>query len=212
LVAFLDSDDYWLPGKVTAAVKSFQDQPDTGLTYSDYYEVDSADDRCLGIRSPHDNPSLEQMLHRLECVGALSSVTVRRAVFEQVGGFDERLHWGEDIDIYLRLRQICLFHRIPGPLTVYRKRTQIEDSVRAYPRQTHATLEQVMREHFGREANWLIKQMRDQRAAGLLSLALTQLKNREWRKTFGSFGELATNRPMYAPRVALNRLRNRRRG
>jgi glycosyltransferase involved in cell wall biosynthesis len=211
LIAFLDSDDYWLSGKIAAVIKSFQERPDAGLTYSDYWEVDSVDGRCLGIVSHPDDPSLEQMFQRLECVGVPSSVAVRRAVFEQVGGFDERLHWGEDTDIYLRLRQVCSFYRIPGrPLLVYRKRTQVEDSVRAYSVQTRAVLENVMREHFGRQANKLIKQMRDQRAAGLLTLGLTQLKHREWRKALDSFGELATYRPLYARRVVAERLHNRR--
>jgi glycosyltransferase involved in cell wall biosynthesis len=212
LIAFLDSDDYWLSGKIAAVIKSFEERPDVGLTYSDYCEVDSADGRYLGIVSLPENPSLEQMFHRLICVGVPSSVAVRRAVFEQAGGFDERLHWGEDIDFYLRLRQVCSFYRIPGPpLIVYRKRTKVEDSVRAYSPQTHAILERVMREHFGRRANGLINQMRNQRAAALLTLALTQLNRREWRRALSSLVELATYRPIYAPRVALERLLNRRR-
>jgi hypothetical protein len=112
--------------------------------------------------------------------------------------------------MYLRLRQICSFYRIPGPpQVVYRKRTRVEDSVNAYSLQDHATLERVMREHFGRRANGLIKQMRNQRAAGLLTIALVQLKQRDWRRATKTFRELAAYRPTYAPRVAVQRLCNR---
>jgi hypothetical protein len=68
-----------------------------------------------------------------------------------------------------------------------------------------------MRELFGRRANGLIKQMPDQRAAGLLTLALTLLKRRRWRRALDSFAKFAC-RPMYAPGVALERLNNRWRG
>ena len=206
LIAFLDSDDYWLSHKLAAVIEAFEQRPHVGLAYSNYFEIDATDGRSLGVVSPVEDPSLQQMFQRLECVGVPSTVTVRRAVFEQAGGFDERLHWGEDVDLYVRLRQICCFYKIPGPpLAVYRKRTRVEDSVRAYSLGTRATLERVMREHFGRRANGLIKEIRNQRAAGLLTLVLIQLKKRKWRRSLRHFAELATYRPLYAPRVALEK-------
>jgi glycosyltransferase involved in cell wall biosynthesis len=211
LVAFLDSDDYWLSTKLGAVVKTFEERPDTGLVYSDYYEADSTDGRLLGRLSFPDNPRIDQMFARLECVGIPSNVAVRRAIFEQVGGFDERLHWGEDIDLYLRLRRVCSFSRIPEPLLVYRKRMQLEESIRAYSLENRATFEHVMREHFGRRANRLINHTRDQRAAGLLTLGLMQFRGGERRKALTTFVELAMYRPFYAPRVIVERVKGRAR-
>lgn len=37
-IAFLDADDYWLPGKLTRTVKEFERNPDAGMVYHAYCE------------------------------------------------------------------------------------------------------------------------------------------------------------------------------
>jgi glycosyltransferase involved in cell wall biosynthesis len=42
IVALLDADDVWLPGKLERVVRAFEDNPDAGLVYHRYWEVDTA--------------------------------------------------------------------------------------------------------------------------------------------------------------------------
>jgi glycosyltransferase involved in cell wall biosynthesis len=40
IVAFLDADDYWLPGKLRRVVEEFQKNPGLGMVYHPYLEID----------------------------------------------------------------------------------------------------------------------------------------------------------------------------
>jgi glycosyltransferase involved in cell wall biosynthesis len=42
IIAFLDADDYWLPGKLSQVVRAFEEHPDAGLVYHRRMELNSA--------------------------------------------------------------------------------------------------------------------------------------------------------------------------
>lgn len=88
LVAFLDSDDRWRPGRLSAAVAAFRAQPQAALVWADHAFID-ADGRPQGERrwvSPGGD------FRRLLIAGnpiCNATVTVRRDVLDQIGGFNE---------------------------------------------------------------------------------------------------------------------------
>jgi hypothetical protein len=49
-----------------------------------------------------------------------SSVVVRRAVFDRVGGFDPALDLAIDYDLWLRVARVASFHCVPEELVLYR--------------------------------------------------------------------------------------------
>jgi len=119
LVAFLDSDDLWLPGKVTAQVALFQQQPQVQVCYTDEIWI-----RCgvrVNQRQIHQKYAGWIFLHALpRCIISPSSIMLRRALWDRVGGFDERLPACEDYDLWLRLTAAVPVSLLPERLIVKR--------------------------------------------------------------------------------------------
>ena len=118
-VAFLDSDDLWLPKKLATQVE-FLD------THSNY-QICQTEEVWLrrGVRvNPkkiHRKPSGDIFVPSLElCLVSPSAVMMTRELLVAMGGFDETLPVCEDYDLWLRIavqRQVPL---IPTPLVIKR--------------------------------------------------------------------------------------------
>lgn len=99
-VAFLDSDDLWLPGKLSAQVECLA----RGFRVCQVEEVWYRDGRRVNPGRRHrmtEGDLFERSLEEV-CVSS-SSVMLERSLFEELGGFDERLFVCEDYDLYLRM-------------------------------------------------------------------------------------------------------------
>ena len=124
LVAFLDADDLWLPGKLAAQVACLQAHPDCGWCYTDAWLVD-ASTRSKKVRLSQLSPMtegwvLEALL--LSNFVPFSSALVRREALEAVGGFregpDRRI--SEDWDLWLRMAAYYPVCRVAEPLVLIR--------------------------------------------------------------------------------------------
>lgn len=111
LIALLDADDNWRPTKLARQLEVFAEYPDV-IAVGCGNRILDANGRELMVRF-YPNPSsdraerLRQIATRKAWVGSSNSgVLVRRAVLEQVGGFDERLAAAEDWDLWLRLADL----------------------------------------------------------------------------------------------------------
>jgi glycosyltransferase involved in cell wall biosynthesis len=103
-VAFLDSDDYWLPGKLAADVARFEAADRPALVYSRALNVDSLD-RPIGIRRlPVHEGDVFWRLAR-EAFMPMSTVAVRADAFGACGGFEEdrALSGTADWELWLRM-------------------------------------------------------------------------------------------------------------
>lgn len=131
-LAFLDCDDVWLPGKLTAQVQHLLRNPGVGLVHG--FETDWCPDKTGAYPSPsnyvtnHDSVKLIESDSGWVYPELLSSfwlctstVMLRRELFERVGGFDETYRIGEDYDLWLRLSRIAPFHKLDMQCTLYRK-------------------------------------------------------------------------------------------
>jgi glycosyltransferase involved in cell wall biosynthesis len=119
LVAFLDSDDVWLPGKVAAQVALLQQQPHVHACYTDEIWI------RYGVRvnpkqihRKHSGWLFEPSLPR--CIISPSSIMLRRTLWDQLGGFDEQLPACEDYDLWLRLTLCTPVVLVPERLIVKR--------------------------------------------------------------------------------------------
>ena len=106
LLAFLDQDDTWHPEHLQVLCQPFVEHATIGWVYSDFDEIDAAGRTVtlsfLAERAiSHPRRSLEACLGENLMVIPSASV-VRRAAFEALGGFDERLQGYEDDDLYVR--------------------------------------------------------------------------------------------------------------
>ena len=104
IVAFLDADDLWLPGKLAAHVRFLSTQPDVGMSFDRIRFVDAQARPTPVVSTTHVRGlhSADLLYENPACTA--STLVVRRVVFDQVGGFDEGLHHAEDLELMIRLR------------------------------------------------------------------------------------------------------------
>jgi glycosyltransferase involved in cell wall biosynthesis len=126
-VAFLDSDDLWLPGKLERQIASLACHPQRKWSYTAFALVDGAGQPKEPLHDPKRSaPSgwiMERMLND-EIVIALPSVVVARQSLEQLGPFDETLVMCEDDDLWIRLAAHSEIDGIDEPLTLIRRHGQ----------------------------------------------------------------------------------------
>jgi len=100
LLVFLDADDVLLPDHLAATRDALAARPDAGIAYAGWRYVD-ADGTVLPQGYPRDEGDLLPRLV-LGNVVVVHAAMVRRATFEDAGGFDESLTSVEDWDLWLR--------------------------------------------------------------------------------------------------------------
>jgi glycosyltransferase involved in cell wall biosynthesis len=124
LVAFLDADDWWLPGKLREQVALMRSRPDVGFS-STAARVEDPDGRLLNLWgcAQWEGSFLVHLFgSNADVAGSGSAVIARRALFDEVGGFDETLRSLEDIDMWMRLAAVAGYACLEEPLAVILKR------------------------------------------------------------------------------------------
>jgi len=99
IVAWLNSDDYYLPGTVSAAVKVFDENPDVVLVYGNMLAVDERG-------NPFNTLTYKQLfLQDLLCFQIIGQPAVffRRSVLEKAGMLDPTFHFLLDHHLWIRI-------------------------------------------------------------------------------------------------------------
>lgn len=124
LIAFLDADDLWTPGKLAAQLRALADHPGTGLVYTGFCLFpNSAPDALIPVRvldhSDARDLTLSYFLSDPPVIP--SSVLLRRAAFERAGGFDESLRVFEDTEFFARLARTTRYRALVEPHHVHKR-------------------------------------------------------------------------------------------
>lgn len=123
-IGLLDSDDLWFPEKLEKQVAVLQRSSDAALVFAQTCLIDSNGRRMDLPPVGHDiqasDLTLESLCVRNAMGSAASTAMVRRSHFEEAGGYDESIQYGEDWDLWLRLRQLGPFVLIDEPLASMR--------------------------------------------------------------------------------------------
>lgn len=104
-IAFLDSDDVWLPRKLEMQIASLGEHPTREWSYTRSVLVDGAG-QPLGRELPYPARKdgwIADSLMRGEAAVTQSSVVARREVIARVGGYPEDLPICGDYELFLRL-------------------------------------------------------------------------------------------------------------
>lgn len=123
-VAFLDSDDWWLGGKLDRQVELLREHPDIGFC-SCAARVEDLDGRLLNLwECPCWEGSFVAHLFGsgADVPGSCSAVLARRELVLQAGAFDETLRGAEDPDLWIRLAAISGYACLPEPMVVVLRR------------------------------------------------------------------------------------------
>ena len=118
-IAFLDSDDLWLPQKLTLQIEFINQTPDALICQTE--EVWIRNGLRVNPKKRHKKPSGMIFKPSLElCLVSPSAVVIQRSLLDRVGGFDETLPACEDYDLWLRISCRFPVHLIDAPLIIKR--------------------------------------------------------------------------------------------
>jgi len=124
-IAFLDSDDLWMPEKLLLQVGYLDDHPDAALVFSDtatFYEDDEGKQVRTGELHFQGEEISFNRLFKMNFIPNLT-VMVRKGCVEDAGLFDEskELVGGEDYALWLRIAMKAGMGHIPETLAQYRQ-------------------------------------------------------------------------------------------
>jgi glycosyltransferase involved in cell wall biosynthesis len=124
-VAFLDSDDLWLPTKLERQIELHRSCAARRWSYVALERIHEDGSLMQGEpqRETPDGAIFEPLLRLVACV-AISAVMVERELLEQVGSFDEAQPYFEEWDLYLRLSLHSDVSVVAQPLVRIRSHTE----------------------------------------------------------------------------------------
>lgn len=155
-IAFLDSDDIWLPEYLEAIQKLISQHPEASLFYCCAQCIDNEGEKLpqqvgapiSGIKNKQD---LYQALLRSNFL-IPSTITIRRDVILNAGGFDQSLRYCEDIDLWLRIAKNHVFTGTDSCQVLYRIHNA---SLSTNPKETQKTKLHIIEKIFGPDdGNW----------------------------------------------------------
>ena len=130
LIAFLDADDLWPPGKLAAQLDVLERHPEAAVVFGDCRQFDEGGQQpqtlfeagALGTGAWGNSETVPGAYARLleENFITTGSVVMRRAALAELGGFAEDLRLVEDLELWLRVArrhpvawcsQVCLLRR-----------------------------------------------------------------------------------------------------
>lgn len=141
-IAVLNSDDYFLPGKLRLQLHHLQDHPEVAAVFGlpafineqgQVFDDPAHRDRHAfqaGQRSRH-----QWLRHFFDEGNALChpTVLIRREVYQRLGLYDPRLAQVPDLDMWIRLASHYPLHVMPQALTAFRVRDGLQNASAGRP-------------------------------------------------------------------------------
>ena len=131
-IMFLDADDYWVSTKIETHMQHLNKHKNCVASFTNYLVEDSSQHKLIdNNKSNHKYQITKQNLALAKAVihGSASSIVCSRSIFEQIGGFDEHLNFGEDLDMWIRLAQdneICEIKELGTIISKNEKSSQMK--------------------------------------------------------------------------------------
>jgi hypothetical protein len=156
VLAWLNSDDVYLPGALLTAAAELRRTPEAVMVYGEADEIDR-DSRFIKP-APQVGPADHDILLNDNNVIAQPAAFFRRAAYEVAGGLDISLHWTMDYDLWFRLaRQGRLDYH---PQRLAQMRLYADTKSNTGDRAMFREILQVVRRYGGRDlprgmADWL---------------------------------------------------------
>jgi glycosyltransferase involved in cell wall biosynthesis len=118
-VAFIDSDDEWVPHKLAVQIAEMEQHPDCRWSYASVVKID-AEGRTLPKERfkqwrPYSGRIFEKLLPH-DAMIACPTVVATRELLQQAKGFDETYSFAQDYELWLRLARMSDVLAIPEEL------------------------------------------------------------------------------------------------
>lgn len=148
LIAFLDSDDEWLPRKLERQAQLYSDKNPDFICHTN--EIWVRGDKPVVQKNRHLKQGgffFERALER--CLISPSAVMISRCLLDRVGWFDEELIAAEDYDLWLRITCSHRVDYLEEPLVIKRagESNQLSVITPAIDRFRVRSIEKILREY-----------------------------------------------------------------
>jgi glycosyltransferase involved in cell wall biosynthesis len=169
-VAFIDSDDVWLPKKLQTQIASLGRHAARKWSYTRFALVDGSGNPTASARTgswPAPAGWILKKLLKGETVIALPSVIVSRQLLEQLGAFDEDLVMCEDDELWFRLAAHSEIDGVDEPLTLIRRHGQHSGNDILAWQDRRRVFEKALRADRGGHLDSILHMLRAEMSAGL---------------------------------------------
>ena len=149
-LAWLNSDDIYLPGAVSKAVSFLEEHSETGAAYGEGYHID-VDGRIIE-RYPTEPFNRQRLVET--CYICQPTVFIRKSVMERLGFLDETLQYCMDYDLWFRIASEYDFGFIPDYLACtrfYRQTKTLGQKVQVHKE----IMDVVYRHHHSVPPSWV---------------------------------------------------------
>ena len=126
IIAWLNSDDYYLPGAIEKAIQAFEKHPEAGLVYGNVLSVD-AEGKSFNLQKFKTYNLLDLMSFHIISQPA---VFIRRSVLEKTGLLDPSFHCLLDHHLWLRVNLLAPSIFIPETLAAARYHAEAKNLAR----------------------------------------------------------------------------------
>jgi len=152
LIAFLDADDIWTADKLERQTAALDRHPELALVAGDMAETDRAGHIIVPsvlarhglefetLRGAPIPNALARLLHTNFI--PTGTVLVRTGILRELGGFNQAIRYGEDLELWARIASRHAIACLPDVLMLRRKH---DDNVTGHSLRLHADLVEVMR-------------------------------------------------------------------
>lgn len=125
IVAIQSSDDCYLPGTLPTVIREFRRDPQLGLLYGDTVKVDATGEEL----SRHDiGPYSLLNLLRIRTWIPQPSAFFRRELLDALGGWDDRIPYAPDTDLWIRMAFRTVVRKLDAYLSQRRMHGEQRDT------------------------------------------------------------------------------------
>jgi len=144
ILAYLNSDDTYLPDAVERAVACLEEHPEAGGVYGEGYHVEESG--AILERYPTEPFSMARLEET--CFICQPTVFLRRETVERVGYLDESLQYCMDYDFWIRIARVARF--VHSSHYLANTRLHADTKTVGQAARAHAEILGMIRRNFGR--------------------------------------------------------------
>ena len=179
-IAFLDSDDLYLPCKLQVQVQCLEEHPEVGWVYSSTRNIDEQGRQGdSGYEATASGWIYPEIAFYIPLTVILSTVMVRREVMEAVGGFDQRMDRFEDTDMWRRISRQYRALAISEPLIGFRAHA---GNTMEHPREVFQSAKYYVDKIFREDKDVDPELLRDRASEFFLHYGMAVWSQRHWKR------------------------------
>lgn len=130
LIAFSDADDEWKPTFLESCVRFLEAHPEAGLVATGYERWERGGRYSVVMNTSEGIIENPFVMWGDSFFVWTSGILVRKEAYFTAGGFDPRLRWGEDVNLWIKIAMRYPVGYIPQALAIYHQEHPNRESAR----------------------------------------------------------------------------------